>query len=453
MNDAVISADSLGQIIFWNRSAERIFGYREEEAIGQPLTVLFPPHSQWAGNGDLQSLITGESPLVGNLMEMQARRKDGSDFPLELSLASWQTHGGRFISAVLRDITRRKQAENALEESRHFIQRVAEMMPNILYVYDVKKECNIFINRGLESILGHAWEEGAGLSMPAITEEIHAEDLARVAWANEQCQSAKDGAVIEVEYRVRHADGSWRWLHCRNTIFVRNLDGNPEQILGTAEDITERKRLEQEVLEIAASEQRRIGQELHDGTGQELTGLAMLAANLADSLTNTRPEDAQLSRRIAQGVSHALTHVRALSRGLIPVEVDAEGLMSALSDLTQRIADLHRLQCDFECVEPVPIEDNHTATQLYRIAQEAITNALKHGQPTRIRVSLEMRGHYVTLRIADDGVGIPTDELKVGTGLRIMRYRAGQIGAHLSVRPGPVRGTVVACTLFCGDQS
>jgi signal transduction histidine kinase len=134
------------------------------------------------------------------------------------------------------------------------------------------------------------------------------------------------------------------------------------------------------------------------------------------------------------------------------VEVDAEGLMAALTELTNRISDLHAVNCVFDCVEPVPVEDNYTATQLYRIAQEAITNALKHGQAANLRVSLETRGDYITLKIADDGVGIPdTDEAQEGMGLRIMRYRAGQIGAHFTVRPGPTNGTVVTCTLFRGN--
>jgi signal transduction histidine kinase len=270
-------------------------------------------------------------------------------------------------------------------------------------------------------------------------------------WVNEQYQLAEDDTVIETEYRMRHSNGEWRWLHTYNTIFTRDSNGEPRQILGTAQDITERKRLEQEVLEIAAQEQRRIGVELHDGTGQELTGLCMLADNLADALLEDSPKDEQLARRIARGLRHALTHVRGLSRGLIPVEVDAEGLMASLNELTTRMSELSGVECVFECSEPVPVEDNNIATQLYRIAQEAITNALRHSQATKIRVTLEARGYYMTLRISDDGIGLPADQINSeGMGLRIMRYRAGQIGAQLSVRSGTTRGTVVLCTLFRG---
>jgi signal transduction histidine kinase len=215
------------------------------------------------------------------------------------------------------------------------------------------------------------------------------------------------------------------------------------------QEIAQRHRLEQEVLEIAALEQRRIGQELHDGVGQELTGLCMLADDLAEVLGERSAEQAQMAHRIAQSLKSALAQVRALSRGLIPVEVDAEGLMAALTELTDRIGKLHDISCTFEYLEPVLVEDNFTATQLYRIAQEAITNALKHSKADNIRVSLEIRDRCLTLRIADDGIGL-TELVKrlEGMGLHIMKYRASQIGAQLSIRPGPAGGTIVTCTLL-----
>ncbi len=452
INDAVISADNSGTIVFWNKSAQAIFGYTEAEAVGQSLTMLMPESFRDAHTRGLERLrATGQSRLLGKVIELVGRRKDGSEFPLELSLAAWKTEQGEFFSGVLRDISERKRAEAALEETRRFVQRIAEMTPSILYVYDLQDQCNVFINRRLETFLGYAWEENKQPTMPTLMSDIHPDDLPRAELANEECQSAEDGAVIETEYRVRHANGEWHWLNNRSTVFVRDGDSNPTQILGAAQDITDRKRLEQEVLEIAASEQRRIGQELHDGTGQELTGLCMLADNLVDTLQDASPDHAPTAQRIARGLRHALGQVRLLSRGLIPVEVDAEGLMAALTELTNGISDLHAVRCVFEYAEPVPVDDNYIATQLYRIAQEAITNSLKHGHAANIRVSLEARGHYITLKVADDGVGLPNpDEAPGGMGLRIMRYRAGQIGAHFTARNGPTGGTVVTCTLYRG---
>ena len=448
---AIFMLDPRGHVVSWNAGAERLHGYRADEIIGQHFTRFY---SDEEARQDKPAQVLATAAATGRSEDEGWRiRKDGGKYWANAIITALRDADGNLkgFSKITRDLTERMRVEAKLEESRRFVERIAEMVPSILYVYDLKEERNIFVNQRIESILGYSAEETKRPGAPLPLDHYHPDDLPKVEWANEQCQMVEDGAVIETEYRMRHANGQWRWLHSRATIFVRDSEDNPSQILGTLQDVTDQKRLEQEVLEVASSEQRRIGQVLHDGTGQELTGLCMLAGNLADALHEHAPEEAQLARRIAQGLQRALGQVRALSRGLIPVEVDAEGLMAALTELTTRIGDMHSVRCIFECLEPVPIEDNYAATQLFRIAQEAITNAIKHGQAGAIRVSLESKGHYVTLKIADDGKGLPTSNGHTdGMGLRIMRYRAGQVGAQFSVRPGPMRGTIVSCTLFRG---
>ena len=126
--------------------------------------------------------------------------------------------------------------------------------------------------------------------------------------------------------------------------------------------------------------------------------------------------------------------------------------MASLSQLTRRISDLHQIRCDFTCVDPVTVDDNFTATQMFHIAQEAISNALKHGKARNIQVSLDTKGHYINLKVTDDGSGlVDSTEVETGVGLRIMHYRAGQIGAHFTVRAESPRGTVVTCTLYRGS--
>ena len=215
-----------------------------------------------------------------------------------------------------------------------------------------------------------------------------------------------------------------------------------------ARDVTERKELQREVLEIAAREQQRIGQDLHDGTGQELTGLAMMAERLAGELAARSLPQAGAASKIVARLEQALSHVRALSKGLVPVEVDSEGLMVALADLAARTSELHGVDCTFRCKEPVRILDNQTATHLYRLSQESVTNSLKHGRPRKIVISLSDDGDLITLKIADDGKGFSEDHRhSTGTGLRIMRYRAGLIRAKLTISPAHPHGTQVICTL------
>jgi PAS domain S-box-containing protein len=215
-----------------------------------------------------------------------------------------------------------------------------------------------------------------------------------------------------------------------------------------ARDITERKLLQREVLEIAAREQQRIGQDLHDGTGQELTGLAMMAERLAGELSHQSLPQATAAERIVEGLEQALRHVRDLSKGLVPVEVDAEGLMVALADLARRTSELHGVDCTFECDEPVRIMDNATATHLYRLSQETVTNALKHGHARNIVINLSDDGALTRLKISDDGQGFADNgHESSGTGLRIMRYRAELIRAKLAIGPAQPHGTEVTCTV------
>jgi PAS domain S-box-containing protein len=229
---------------------------------------------------------------------------------------------------------------------------------------------------------------------------------------------------------------------------IKGASGEVVGASAIARDITERKALQREVLEIAALEQRRIGQELHDNVGQELTGLAMLTQRLAGELAADDIPETPAARQIHTGLQRALSHVRAMSKGLVPVEVDAEGLMVALADLASRISDLHEISCTFECHRPVAIPDNQASMHLYRMSQEAVTNAIKHGQARNIVIRLGMEGDLVTLRVIDDGAGFSASSRNgAGLGLRIMHYRAELIGAQLEITPARPHGTIVTCSV------
>jgi two-component system CheB/CheR fusion protein len=227
--------------------------------------------------------------------------------------------------------------------------------------------------------------------------------------------------------------------------------------------------LEREILEIAAQEQRSIGQELHDGTQQQLNGLGLLAQTLVESLDRISDKMAANDRsfpptagllidriaalrtmaaRISDGIDNAAREVHLLSRGLIPVEVDARGLMAALGELAGSLDQLDQTTCVFACDQPVEVADNFTATHIYRIAQEAVTNALKHSSADRIEMSLEEADGCIKLKVRDNGIGIdPRRSDRLGMGLRIMGYRSKLIGATLEIEPADGGGTVVSCTV------
>ena len=241
-----------------------------------------------------------------------------------------------------------------------------------------------------------------------------------------------------------------RWFLVRVTPFPG--DG-PRRVVIAHEDITRRKELERDVVEVASQEQRRIGQDLHDTVSQELTALTMLAGDLAQILRNNPANASKVVEQMVQGLQRSQRELRTVMRGLVPVPVDAEGLMAALSDLAQRIWQEWKVKCKFDCPEPVSVANNVTATHLYLIAQEAVHNAVKHAGPTNIRIVLESN-HLLSMSVQDDGTGMPdqpTDDHN-GLGLRIMRDRAAIIGATLTIRPAEPTGTLVTCTLLRRDH-
>lgn len=212
-------------------------------------------------------------------------------------------------------------------------------------------------------------------------------------------------------------------------------------------EIAERRRLEKAILEISGWEQRRIGQDLHDELGQHLTGVAYMSKVLAQKLAVKESPEAADAANIARLVNEAISETRKLAKGLLPVEVEAHGLMSALQHWAAEVEQRFELSCRFKCSSPVFIRDNTAATHLYRIAQEAVNNAIKHGKARHIVIGLTANHGTVSLTIRDDGSGcpevLPSSE---GMGLHIMSYRAKMIRGWLQIRRRAAGGTLVICT-------
>ena len=211
--------------------------------------------------------------------------------------------------------------------------------------------------------------------------------------------------------------------------------------------ILERERTMGRMADLVWREQQDLLHTLHDSLGQTLTGLGMLSAGLRQRLTAANGDAAETAAQIAKQAQHALEQVRQLSRSLFPIEVDASSLTSALRELAFATQSLHKIEVRVQGQVPEAFTDGAAATQLYRIAQEAVTNAVKHAQARSITIHIGRHGSMLRLRIADDGVGIGKAATGKGIGLQIMRYRAHSIGGILIVEPGSQGGTVVTCTL------
>lgn len=244
-----------------------------------------------------------------------------------------------------------------------------------------------------------------------------------------------------VEYRGKAGGDRAPWF----ALTVTPLgDGGGAVLLH--ENISLQRQLESEILEISERERAQVGQELHDGLCQHLGGVALLAKTLANALSQAQRPEAEAAAELAQLIYSAVGQTRAVARGLRPVEVDEGGLLAALQDLVEQVN--VRVPCELRTQGHPGINDNEVATNLYRIANEALTNAVKHSHATRIVLRLRESADRLTLMIEDDGVGLAPDrDLSVGMGLRIMRYRANAIGARITVKNRATKGVAVNCSV------
>lgn len=217
---------------------------------------------------------------------------------------------------------------------------------------------------------------------------------------------------------------------------------------GIIRDLTERKALEDKILHISEEEQTRIGQDIHDDLCQQLAAIGCLAKVAQKSLSNSGSPEASSLEEIVKLIAKANTRARETSRGLMPVVLDAGGLMAALKELAESTARAFEMQCEFRYDNPVHLQSTPMAVQLFRIAQEAVSNAVKHSQAKRVDIHLARHSGNIVLTVRDNGVGIPDKASKgTGMGLLTMSHRAQMMGGTVKVTPRPTGGTQVTCSV------
>jgi PAS domain S-box-containing protein len=224
-------------------------------------------------------------------------------------------------------------------------------------------------------------------------------------------------------------------------------EGGQVEVEGIARDVTERRRLEKEILEISSREQRRIGHDLHDGICQQLAGIGVLSDILADQLEKLGRPEAGNAHKITELVNQTNVQTRSVARGLFPVRLEENGLVSALEELVHGTGTFSQIHCEFHCEEPILIGDPTLALHLYYIAQEAILNAVNHGNPNHIEIRLTaVSANLGALSVRNDGarLALPSSQGR-GMGIRIMKYRARMIGATIAIHALPEGGAEVLC--------
>ncbi len=215
------------------------------------------------------------------------------------------------------------------------------------------------------------------------------------------------------------------------------------------QEVEDRRILEKEFLSIIERERQRIGQELHDSVGQQLTGIGFMIETLEEKLSGKfLAEEASYTERINTRINQATKQVRKLLQGLHPVDLDKNGLLPAIHELALNTEDIFNVSCTLKCTQHIPIKNASIAINLYRIVQEAITNAVKHGKAKNINIKLTSEDGYLTLMLENDGLDFPTGRTQnKGMGLKIMRYRAEIINGSLDICKGSTGGTIITCML------
>lgn len=353
--------------------------------------------------------------------------------PAVLSRALKQVEQGRKLAV----------AEAALRSEHAFVSAVLETAGALVVVLD--RVGNIVrFNRACERSTGYQAAQMIGQPVWKLIgrkeEHVHAREVfARLLNAQQELNT--------FENHWRAANGEDHLIAWSNTI-LRDAKGEVEYVVATGIDITDRRQLEKELLNIEERVQQRIGHDLHDDLCQRLAGIEIMSQVLEQQLGSKSKTMAGRAAEISQLVRDAIGHTRALARGLSPVVMEAEGLMAALQQLAESTRSIFGVDCTFKCPETIRVKDLSVATHLYRIAQEAVSNAIRHGEAKRIEIALVKTPERVSLLVEDDGKGLPEQAARRrGMGLRIMRYRAGVIGGSLAVQKRKTGGTAVVCSV------
>jgi len=345
-----------------------------------------------------------------------------------------------FIHGVGFDITDLKRTEEALQEERNVVSGILDTVGALVVVLD-PEGCIIRFNRAGEQSTGYSFAEVAGQKMwdlLMVPEEVETFKASFEQLCSDQKPNSYEGYLLR-------RDGERRLIAWSSTLLPGH-DGSPASVIATGIDVTERKRLEKTILEISAREQRRIGQDLHDGLGQHLTGIAFMSKVQEQKLMEKSLPEAADAAKIVNLVNEAIHKTRELARGLLPVVSDAEGLMSALQQWAGEVEDLFGVSCRFHCLSPVLIHDDTVATHLYYIVRESVNNAIKHAHPRQIVIRLAADQDQGALTIQDDGCGISDlGPGSKGMGLHLMNYRAKMVGGSLEVQRSAGGGTMVTC--------
>ena len=431
-----------------NHALVTLLKYSQKELVGRPLIDLVPPECQDEAREVFNRMQRDRrfNRLFSKGVKLTLRRKDGRHVYVQAALSAISDGIVLFSQgiAIFTDITEEQQIRKERDEQARFTEALVNEAPTCIVVMDPLGHI-LRVNPAVEDLTGFSaknlvgklvWQ--SGLISPDQAGDSH-----------QRFRGLINGEKrVNATMRIFTKSGGAKTVEAQSTA-ARSPSGEVMCIITTATDVTEQKRLEAEVIKIAEAEQMRIGNDLHDGVGQVLTGIMSLTEALEYQLEGETRKEAT---RIRELVRDAILQVRQLSHGLSPAAVKHRGLAASLRLLSDQIrSNLLDCGCVFE-VEP-RLKNPEAETHLFRIAQEAVNNAMRHGKPKHITILLRPApGDQCLMEILDDGIGFGAKKPRNGDGIgiRVMRYRANLIGGEFSIAPRPGGGTSVLCRFSCG---
>lgn len=434
MNEGVVLADESGRIRLTNPALDAMFGYARGELAGAAFDGLAFRKTDEGTQFFLNfaARVRAQGPAVE---ELECRTKTGARLRVVMRFSELQLDGRFGLVAVVQDVTERRRAEETLRLQALVLQGMAEA---VIVADDTGTI--VLANRAAERL----WGYGSGVLPGRHVSSLSARPDGPTAQRHEEIMRAvRSTGQWQGRLLIRCADGS---PHPTEAVLSGLQRAGRPLVVGVLQDLTERDRLEGEILAISDAEKTRIGQELHDGLCQALVGAAFQGRALERALARHQADELPRVSRLCEILDEAITESRRLARGLFPVKLETFGLTAALQELAVVAQEQSGIACGFTCSDPgLQVADHAAATHLYRIAQEGVNNALRHSGATRVNVTLEAHGGELCLCVGDDGKGLPPGAHSAGMGLHTMEYRARALGGALRLTPRPGGGTEVCC--------
>lgn len=426
--------------LYWNDGADKVFAYKAEEVEGKPVWVLCSNRGSDTFEEALALLQEGESILC----EVKGQYKDNYSIWLDVKRVMIENSKGEStILSTASDISLQKGARLELSENKAQTEAILKTAVGGIITIDKRGHIQGF-NKAAEEIFGYSQEEVMGknvsMLMPYPYNEEHNQYLKNYLETGE-----KNMIGIGREIRGKRKDGSVFPIE----LVVNEVRFGDEVIFtGLIRDISDRRQLENEILRIEEEERRNLGQELHDNLGQMLSGIGMVSRNLARKFKANGLPAADEVAQIADMIKEVDEQARKLAHGLAHIDLENEGLQVAVKQLCERFQRYSGIQCTCEISNEFKNETKSVSLHLYRVVQEALNNAMNHGEADHISVTIEVNEKYLQLVVGDDGIGFSDlENINKGMGIKTMRYRIQTLGGNLKINRTSDGWTQVVCNI------